>query len=415
MAADSRPATDAAQSGAGGRLAFADLLRGIAAFIVMVGHFTILYLTAPAVVALLTNSEPAAAGYVPEFIKTLYDRVDLAATGVAVFFLISGFVIPLSLERATTVAFIIRRFLRIYPTFWVALALNVAALFLSAWYWSKPVEHTLGDYVANAALTTELSARHFDIPSVMWTLQIEMKYYLLAPLFFFAIRRDKVFALLAWGVGVVGLYWLALAGCDGDTATCWGRRGPVVYVAWEAMYLTYMLIGSVIYAHYRQRVSAPVTLGLVAALFGCFLVSFHLSPLVGAAQHTLMAYVWGFMIFGAFYLFRDRIVLRQPFRFLADISYPLYVVHPLVGYACIRLLTVAGVPYLAALAIAVALVMGLATLIHRWVEKPSIELGARIAKRLRKPKGVFATVPVAAAPAPDADEAGAVPGVTASA
>jgi hypothetical protein len=43
--------------------------------------------------------------------------------------------------------------------------------------------------------------------------------------------------------------------------------------------------------------------------------------------------------------------LTAPFRFLANISYSLYVIHPIAGYVTMRLLTAAGLPYLAALAL----------------------------------------------------------------
>jgi peptidoglycan/LPS O-acetylase OafA/YrhL len=371
--------TDASPSS---RLAFADLLRGLAAFLVMLGHYTILYLDSPAVVAALTNAEPAQTTPLPQVIVTAYATLDVAATGVAVFFLISGFVIPLSLEGSGIGGFFIKRLMRIYPTFWVALALNVAALFVSSAWWHKPVEHGMADYISNAALLTEFSSRHFDIPSVMWTLQIEMKFYLLAPLFYLAIRRGIVWALLVWALGVVAAYWLATAGCAGDVGTCWGHRGPIVYVAWEAMYISYMLIGSVIYAHYRGAVATPAALGLIAVIFGCFVASFFLSPLIGAARGTLPAYVWGIAIFGGCYLLRSRIRLTPLFRFLADISYPLYVVHPLVGYVTMRILMALGLPYLAAMPVALGLALGLAWLIHIYVEEPTMALGKRLARRL---------------------------------
>lgn len=83
--------------------------------------------------------------------------------------------------------------------------------------------------------------------------------------------------------------------------------------------------------------------------------------------------------------------MTAPFRFLANISYSLYVIHPIAGYVTMRLLTAAGLPYLAAFAIALAFVIGIASAMHVYVEAPTIALGKRSRERR--------AAPAAAAPA----------------
>ena len=367
------------------RLAFADVLRGLAALTVVIGHFTFLYMTSPAVVATLTYAEPAESMALPAAIGAINDVFNWAAVGVAVFFLISGFVIPLSMETATVRGYFVKRLLRIYPTFWVALAFGVAALVISSSYWSKPFPLTWRDYLANFILVTEWSGR-FDILSVAWTLQIELKFYLIAPLVAWLITRNGTFALLGWGFGVAFLYWLAIAGCNDDVMTCWGRRAPWVYVAWEGMYVTFMLIGSVFYAHYRKRISTLAAVLVSGALFGSFVFSFLWSHQASMAPIMIQSYAEALVIFAVFYACRERIALVQPFKSLADISYPLYVVHPLVGYVTMRILTAKGMSYPLALAIALVLVFSLATAMHYLVEKPSLALGKRLAAKLSRPR-----------------------------
>ena len=88
--------------------------------------------------------------------------------------------------------------------------------------------------------------------------------------------------------------------------------------------------------------------------------------------------MWGLIIFVSLYMLRSRITLTRPFRFLADISYSLYVIHPLVGYVTMQLLIAAGLPYLAAFVVALALVIGIAWTMHLYVEAPMIALGKRL-------------------------------------
>src|SRR5205085_11014239 len=107
-----------------------DHLRGIAALMVLVHHLLVVYWTNKGLVAHFEFSPisnigaPAIARWVGSF--------DLGAFGVALFFLISGFVIPLSFKRHTARTFLIARALRIWPTYVAALACDLAAGYASA-------------------------------------------------------------------------------------------------------------------------------------------------------------------------------------------------------------------------------------------------------------------------------------------
>ena len=161
--------------------------------------------------------------------------------------------------------------MRILPTYWVALACGVVALFLSAAFWSRAVPYSALDYFANFFLITDFFGR-IDIPSVMWTLMIEIKFYLLAPLFYWLrpsrhvsaacrLERRSSAALLRWRSRLH----------QATSSACWGHRGFISRVAWEPMLIGYMLIGIVFYAHFRGLVSGlAAALGGIAFLFGLF-------------------------------------------------------------------------------------------------------------------------------------------------
>jgi peptidoglycan/LPS O-acetylase OafA/YrhL len=65
---------------------------------------------------------------------------------------------------------------------------------------------------------------------------------------------------------------------------------------------------------------------------------------------------------------------------VADISYSLYLIHPLIGYVTMRLLIYAGLPYVAAFAVALPLVIAIAiaSAMHFYAEAPLIALGKRL-------------------------------------
>src|SRR5579859_2094924 len=102
----SRPPQPAAP--AGSRLAWLDVLRGVAALAVVFNHF----------------------GYfLPPAVKTpVYQWINPGDYGVFVFFLISGYIVPASLERKGSVrTFWVSRLFRLYPLYLLAVEPEQAA------------------------------------------------------------------------------------------------------------------------------------------------------------------------------------------------------------------------------------------------------------------------------------------------
>src|ERR1019366_7007946 len=105
-----------------GRFAFIDALRGLAALSVVLFH------------AKEGNHTPDMFSLMPGWIAALFDNGNL---GVAVFFVLSGFVISHSIYAERVSApfagrFMLRRSLRLDPPYWAAIALSLGFAFLSA-------------------------------------------------------------------------------------------------------------------------------------------------------------------------------------------------------------------------------------------------------------------------------------------
>jgi len=83
-------------------------------------------------------------------------------------------------------------------------------------------------------------------------------------------------------------------------------------------------------------------------------------------------------VFGTAYALRAYFRSCRPLDWLASISYPLYALHSLVGYATIRFLGAIGITYYLAFVLATAGIMALAYAIHRVVEMPTQNFGKRI-------------------------------------
>src|SRR4051812_44006338 len=89
------------------RLDFLDGLRGIAALAVFMAH------------AIHKVAPGFSAYYEPYF--------NMGNWGVVLFFLCSGFILPVSLERQGSLGrFWVRRFFRLYPMYWISVAIVAA-------------------------------------------------------------------------------------------------------------------------------------------------------------------------------------------------------------------------------------------------------------------------------------------------
>ncbi|MEV8633383.1 acyltransferase [Streptosporangium sp. NPDC051023] len=164
---------------AGARLAWLDALRGLGAVAVLLEH-------------LLPWFMPALRPY----------WFNLGMYGVLVFFLVSGYIIPVSLEgRGDVRAFWISRIFRLYPIY-----LLVVALVLVMAFWLPVRQQVPRDLSAVAGhVTMLLDVVHMGgLADTMWTLSYEMVFYLLVTaLFVRGLHRRS--GVLAVGFGAVGL------------------------------------------------------------------------------------------------------------------------------------------------------------------------------------------------------------------
>ena len=123
--------------------------------------------------------------------------------GVDVFFVLSGFIIASSnradLGRATQLPrYLFRRLWRIYPTYWFALLVCVAAAL-----WNPTVALALWNRLPDSALLLPQSIEAAVLP-VAWTLTFEVMFYLAFAALFLLPRRVALPVLLGWAVAVVG-------------------------------------------------------------------------------------------------------------------------------------------------------------------------------------------------------------------
>jgi peptidoglycan/LPS O-acetylase OafA/YrhL len=176
-------------AGTGTRLGWLDVLRGLAALAVVFDHVSY---------------------YVLQHVRSVvYQWFDPGNYGVFVFFIISGYIVPASLERKGSVrTFWVSRLFRLYPLY--LLAVGIAVAFYFAHFGSVRGEDSDPEtsILSQLLMMSNVLAGQ-NLPNVVWSLSYEMVFYLLLTALFIARvhKRSSWYALgfAAAAVAVGGL------------------------------------------------------------------------------------------------------------------------------------------------------------------------------------------------------------------
>jgi peptidoglycan/LPS O-acetylase OafA/YrhL len=357
----------------GSKILFANQLRGVAALSVVLIHYTVVVQLLRRDIAWVIAAPPIE-GPVPAIVGWL-DPVhfDLGTFGVSLFFLISGFVIPFSLQTTTSLRFLLARAVRIYPAFWVALLVEGLAVWLSAGFWHRDSPYGIRNYVVNGLLIETLLGEQ-TVDWVSWTLSIEVKFYILAAILRPAILKCRVWPLLAVA---------ALAAAVNLSAAHHIVALPVELVS-EATYIVFILIGTLFNYHYQKSISS-IKLACYAFLLMLIVVfSWAFGPMLGDWKLKTSTMAVALIVFAVAYAYRSRFRPSVILDGLAAISYPLYLVHALFGFTLLSFLMMAWrIPYLYSAIIAFLSSGALAYALHCLVERPSVRLGSMLKIRAR--------------------------------
>ncbi|MCY0858006.1 acyltransferase family protein [Cupriavidus sp. D39] len=306
--------------------------------------------------------------------------------GVDVFFVISGFIIAWVAvlarpEPETALAFSIRRVFRLVPPYWVMSALHALTL--------NPV--SLAVFASSLAFlpVAQQEAPYFGYPAlyVGWSLNYEMAFYAICALGLLVARQRALLVVAAALAGTtLVLPWWRFGAVNPDPTHVYPFASAWVSMIANPLVLEFALGCALawLYARTRHRLSRGVAMALLVAGVGSFAASLWLvEPEFSLAGRGLPA---GALLFGAVAA-EHAGVLRVPraLVWLGELSYALYLTHPLVIEAVKRMMPELAPGQmglqLARFAIDAGLALGLAMLLHRWVEVPAMATGRRVAAR----------------------------------
>ena len=359
------------------RMEFANALRGFAALSVIVAHLAGVYWTMGPMVDILTGVPYVA--YTPPILPGLVPLGWLGPFGVALFFTISGFVIPFSLDQYSVKGFAVGRLFRIWPTCWAGLTVTVLSVVLGVHFMGGVVPFTFRDAASQYFPPFAAIADARRIDSVMWTLEIEMFFYGICALAANHLREGRR-TLWLFPVGVF-LFWL---GIDQITARLHDTHPNLVRrlgsFEVDPVFLVFMFCGVALNLYHRGKLGLVGTAAAIALCAGMFCAAQFIGHMPFTADIAI--YLGGLGVFVVSMALQGYFVRNPVTGFLSDISYPLYVVHGVAGYIVLHALMRAHWNADLAIIVTIALAIAVSWAIHRLVEAPSHRLGQSWARRL---------------------------------
>ena len=289
------------------RLLFLDGLRGIAIFLVLLFH--------------AYADWPKELPYHQQFEEVFlfhYGRY-----GVQLFFIISGFVIAMTLEKCESFFdFLYRRWLRLFPAMLVGslLILITAPLFTQRPYGAPHLQDLLPGLTF---VEPEFFRVFFDkdqkiLEGLFWTLFVEVKFYILAGLMYFTIGSKKMIAvLIALFLSTIVFEFasphLTLALSD-------QLRTLLHYLNWA--HYGWFAAGALFYQYYVSKE--------LRYWFAALMVALIAARCLGGLPTKSMVYMTVLVLLFAFSMFNltvQKVLSNKILVFIGFISYPLYLVH----------------------------------------------------------------------------------------
>lgn len=312
-----------------------DALRGLAAISVVVFHYTTFYEQEQGHLQRLGFGFPA------------------GNYGVHLFFMISGFVIFMTLERTrSAMDFIVSRVSRLFPAYWASIVITAVVVYTIG----MPQQRiSAGDLAANISMLQGVLG--FDnLDGSYWTLQVELFFYAQMLFWFMLGQLDRIHWII--------MAWLAIAVVYTVTEQHHVHFSYVLRELLMLRHIPFFALGILFYRIHTRPAELRSNLILVAlsllAIGVCYAPVFLAVGIVCCA------------IFALFVSGRLRWLRAAPFVFLGGISYSLYLLHQAIGFALIHRLEAAGVPSVTAVAMVTVVVLVLATMLTFGVERPAM-------------------------------------------
>jgi peptidoglycan/LPS O-acetylase OafA/YrhL len=291
----------------------------------------------------------------------------LGMMGVELFFLISGFVIFMTLEKIkSSKDFIISRVIRLYPAYWICVSLTALIIVVSI-----GAGKGFGfQYLTNMTMF-QIYFRQGDIDGSYWTLSIEMMFYI----FMLVIYNIKSLHRLEL-IGSIALFPILLYGAYFSYHVPLLENRVFRFVGLVNFFP--LFLSGIVYYNLKFHSKTVVRLIILLACYLVQLTLFHtvyfrvLSNISMWEYSSVLALFYG--IFLLYVYDKLKFIVNPVTVFLGNISYPLYLIHQYVSTHILMPFFLSHINFWPAVLIDLLIVIVIAYVINNYIEKPISKL-----------------------------------------
>lgn len=312
------------------RLKELDVLRGLASLNVVIYHYTSRYRE------IFQHQYPIKYDW-------YYGHV-----GLELFFMISGFVIFMTLQKVNSVKeFAYKRSMRLYPAYWICICITL--LIASIWDVARTQDLTFFQILMNFTMIQGV----FEVPNIdgaYWSLVPELFFYTsMGLLYYFGLLKN---------IRVIALIWIAWMILN--------RLGILPYGEYflNLKYGMFLLSGIIFYKIKYNKSNYIDHLIVISCLFTAIWVN--------QMPGNIYAYTFIFSLFYLFIYGKLKVLNLSPLLFLGYISYPLYLLHQNIGYSLIKSFKVYIPNDFLVILLTLSIILVLAWIVKKYLEKPII-------------------------------------------
>lgn len=353
------------------RIVFAHELRGIASVSVLFGHYFGTFFALQPDIAHLLGVPPLS--QLPRLIwpLSLFAEYPILAGqfGVGVFFIISGFVIPFSIENNDRLQFVVRRMFRIYPVYIVGFLIAVLSIWALDGFFEAPFPYSMAHIAAHFGVLTRGLFSFTRIDGISWTLEIELCFYLVV-----ACVGSRTAYLSRREYLVIATLLAVISACCmlGLVGSSNGFIGIQIGVS------LLLVVGLSYHSFFKGRIEIADFTTIQVYISALIIGLFHLARPNTINDEWMLGYLLAMVMFAMAYRFRKNFPRWRFLSHLSDISYPLYVVHALFGYVVIYAIIRTGASVYVALGGGILASYLAACLLHSRAEKQSISISKKL-------------------------------------
>ncbi len=300
--------------------------------------------------------------------STIYSYADLA---VNAFFIVSGYLVYGSFDNSPKVGgFYIKRFFRIYPLYAFMIFIQMVAMFLllkGNVEFVEVIKYLASNLVFANFISPDMggvfaNAHNPAINASLWTLKIEVMFYLIVPLLWWMVKR--------FGIKILPIIYMASA-LFAAVAIYYGHEEYAKQLPGQ---LRFFIVGLAVY-HFRDKITFSFPVAVILAVIFFIICSFRRDIF----PHQFLPFIAPIFIGALVFI----CTLRLPAYVMKyDISYGAYLIHaPLIQIALLLGFFADSVSFLLLL---ITIVYMLAFVAERFIEIPMVRYGKKLSDKFSR-------------------------------